>query len=192
VIYFSIDIETNGLAAGINSMISLGAAAINIESGEIVEKFKMNLLPLPDLKEDASTMEFWKQHPEAYRRATQDAVEADLVIWAFVGWVQRVCEHYNVQRPVAAAWKPGFDLAFLRYYLFRFHGSDIFGRAGSGLDIKTLTAIALNQPFSETQIAAVPAELKGTTVEHSHDALEDAIEQAHVLFNARKQLGVRL
>jgi hypothetical protein len=83
-------------------------------------------------------------------------------------------------------------LAFLRYYLFRFQGGDIFGRAGSGLDIKTLTAIALGQKFSETQIATVPEELKQTKAEHSHDALEDAIEQAHVMYNARKKLGARV
>lgn len=190
-IYFSIDIETNGLAAGINSMISLGVAAIDMDSGEIIAVYKWNLKPLPDLKVDEGTMEWWKRFPDAYRRATEDAVDAEEAITAFAKWVAYICEIMNIERPVCAAWKPAFDLGFIRYYLHRFVGKDIFGRAGSGLDIKTLTAIALNQPFSETQIGTVPEFMKGEA-EHTHDALDDAIEQAHVMYNACQRLQVKL
>lgn len=186
--YFSIDIETNGLAAGINSMISLGAAVINMENGEFVATYKWNLKPLPDLQVDASTMEWWAKHPEAYLRATEDAMDAEVAIAQFDKWVRYICEIGDIGLPVCAAWKPAFDVGFLRYYLFRFIGKDIFGRAGSGLDIKTLTAIALGQPFGETQIGTVPEYLKGSKAEHNHDALDDAIEQATVMYNACKVL----
>lgn len=190
MIYFSIDIETNGLAAGINSMISLGAAAIEMETGELVKFLKVNIPPLPDLQVDAGTMEWWKKFPEAYRRASTWTMPPGEAMGELQNWV----ENFGIEHPVAAAWKPGFDLAFLRYYLFRFRGGDLFGRSGSGLDIKTLTAIALNQSFSETQIATVPSHMKGPQFlgEHTHDALEDAIEQAYVMYNARKMLGVKL
>lgn len=173
-------------------MISLGVAAIDMESGEIVQGRKWNLLPLEDLKVDEGTMKWWLSFPAAYEAATSGALPAEYVMPEFKKWVEWVCKETNTVRPVAAAWKPGFDLAFVRYYLFRFCGGDIFGRAGSGLDIKTLAAVALNQPFSETQIATVPESLKGTSAEHNHDALDDAKEQARVLFNARKKLGVVL
>lgn len=187
-IYFSIDIETNGLAAGIHSMISLGVAAINMKNGDIVASYKWNLKPLPDLKVDKDTMEWWTKFPDAYLRATENAMDAEEAIKQFDKWVRYVCEIGNIDRPVCAAWKPGFDVGFLRYYLHRFCGHDIFGRAGSGLDIKTLTAIALGQPFSETQIGTVPDYLKGSKAEHNHDALDDAIEQATVMYNACKVL----
>lgn len=187
-IYFSIDIETNGLTPGLNSMISLGCAAIDIDSGKIVGTFKRNLTPLDHMVEDASTMTWWKQFPDKYRDATEGAVNPVYAIKDFEEWVKS----FNQERPVCAAWKPGFDIAFVRYYLMYFIGRDLFGRTGSGLDIKTLTAIALNRQFSDTQIATVPREWTGSTSEHSHDALEDAVEQAHVMFNAMRKLGVKL
>lgn len=191
-IYFSVDIETNGLAAGINSMISLGVAVIDMTNGHIVTGRKWNLLPLPDLKVDEDTMNWWKQFPQAYEAATHDAAPASEAIKQFDHWVRYICNLYKIERPVMACWKPGFDGAFVRYYTHRFLGVDIFGRAGSGLDIKTLTAIALNKSFSEVQIGTVPNELKGGFTNHSHDALEDATEQAYVMYNAAKKLGVNI
>ena len=191
-IYFSIDIETMGLCAGLHSMISLGAAAIDVDTGELVDTFKGNLKELPDAVEDKSqpvggltVREFWEKYPEAYRRATENARDPQDVITEFVAWVQS----FGLQYPVAAFWKPGFDGAFLRYYLYRFAGGDIFGRGGSGLDIKTLAAIASGQSFGETTIAKLGAEWKNGFTNHTHDALDDAVEQAYVLFNARKHLG---
>ena len=188
-IYFSVDIETNGLAAGLYSMLSLGVAAIDMETGEITSTFKENLEILPDLMVCPDTMEWWKKFPEAYQRARENSIPALIVMQDLEHWVTSTRSDYH---PVSAAWKPAFDLGFLQYYLHRFLGRSIFGRAGSGLDIKTLAAIALNQRFSDTQIGKVPAWLKGSIETHSHDALEDAIEQAHVLYNAAKKLGVIL
>lgn len=187
-IYFSVDIETNGLAAGHNSMIQLGCAAIDMDTAELVGTFKRSLFPLSDMKVDKSTMEFWEKFPDTYQKIVATMEDPAIVIKDFDTWVRA----FGIQYPVGAAWKPGFDMAFLRYYLYRFCDGDVFGRAGSGLDIKTLTAIALNQPFTETQIAKVPSSLKGTTDEHSHDALADAIEQANVMYNAMRKLGVNV
>jgi DNA polymerase III alpha subunit (gram-positive type) len=185
MIIFSIDIETNGLAAGINSMISLGAAAIEVETGKVVSPFKINIKPVPDLQVDPNTMKWWEGFPEAYKAATDDAVDASVAMPLFVKWVKS----FGIEKPVGAAWKPGFDMAFLRYYLYRFSDGDVFGRAGSGLDIKTATAIAMGQPFSAVQIGSVPEELKGDITNHSHDALEDAIEQGQLLVNVCEQLN---
>lgn len=131
-----------------------------------------------------SVAEFWQKFPEAYKRATENAQDAAIVIPNFVKWVQ--C--YDIPYPVVAAWKPGFDIAFLRYYLYRFVGGDIFGRGGSGLDIKTLAAIASGQSFSNTRIGELNQFKAPDLTNHTHDALDDAIEQAHVLFFARRHL----
>jgi hypothetical protein len=194
-VYFSVDIETLGLCAGLHSMISLGAAALDIDTGEIVGTWKGNLKPLPDLQPDnskpsggLSVAEFWQKFPEAYKRATENAQDAAIVIPNFVKWVQ--C--FGIAYPVVAAWKPGFDIAFLRYYLYRFVGGDIFGRGGSGLDIKTLAAIASGQSFSNTRIGELNCFKAPDLTNHTHDALDDAIEQAHVLFYARRHLGSAL
>lgn len=179
-IYFSVDIETDGLAPGINSMISLGAAAISMDTGEIFGGFKRNLKPVEGLMQDPDTMEWWKGEPEAYVRATDGAMHPEQAMYHFASWVN----DFKQEHPVAAAWKPGFDLAFLRYYEIKYLGKMLFGRAGSGLDIKTVAALALGQSFSETQIGTVPDWMKGSEDKHNHDALDDAVEQAHVLYNA--------
>lgn len=179
-IYFSVDIETNGLAPGIHSMLSIGVAAIDMDSGKIVGTFKRNLKPIPELLICPDTMEWWKKFPEAYKRATENAMHPQQAMLHLASWVKG----FGIKYPVAAAWKPMFDLGFLRYYEVRYTGEIIFGRSGSGLDIKTVAALASGKSYSETQIAEIPNWMKSSNDKHSHDALEDAIEQAHALFNA--------
>lgn len=188
-IIFSVDIETDGLAPGINSMISLGVAAMDMETGKISGRFKRNLEPVPDLKQDPDTMTWWKGFPEAYKKATENS------LWPLVAMtdLESFVDSFGQDKPVAAAWKPGFDLAFLRYYEIKYLSKMIFGRVGSGLDIKTVAALALGQLFSDTQIGTVPGWMKGpSTGEHTHDALEDAIEQAYVLYNALNHTNSQL
>lgn len=188
-IIFSIDIETNGIVAGINSMISLGAAAMDMDAGQVLASFKVNLQCIPELQVDEDTMRWWKTFPEAYRASTINAVEPALAMERFERWVVG----FGIDKPTCAAWKPAFDIGFLRYYAMRYLRHDIFGRSGSGLDIKTVTAIALNWKFSETQISKVPDNLRvGYSGPHTHDAQEDAIEQGFILCNAAKKLGVQL
>lgn len=125
-------------------------------------------------------MNWWKGFPEAYKKATEESILPRMAMLGLMVFV----DSFGQERPVAAAWKPGFDLAFLRYYEIKYLGKMIFGRAGSGLDIKTVAALALGQRFEDTQIGTVPAWMKSSEENHSHDALADAVEQAHVLYNA--------
>ena len=53
--YVSIDIEADGPAPGLNSMLSLGAAAFTAD-GALVDTFSANLEALPDAREDARSM----------------------------------------------------------------------------------------------------------------------------------------
>lgn len=189
--YISIDIETNGLCPGINSMISLGAVVFDPATGESPTSFQVNLRPLSDGIADPDTMAWWSGFPDAYAAATRDAVDPKTAMESFEFWVKAVAG----ENPVACYWKSEFDGAFIRYYLFRFLGRHIFGRSGSGLDIKTITALALRQKYSETQIGKVPTDwgfpCKKTAgvAEHNHLAIDDAREQANVLVRALKELS---
>jgi len=199
-IHISVDIETDGLVPGRNNMLSLGAAALETDEGRIVDTFKYNFSTVGDLLEDPSTMAWWKRFPEAYKRARENAQPPQRAITAFVDWVQ---ENTN-EKSVVFAWKPHFDLAFVRYYIHRFHKDgaqlcehSIFGRGQFGLDLKTLAALALKQRFHETKVSNIPSSLKidelgNPVIVHTHDALEDAIEQAYVFYNACRRLGVTL
>lgn len=199
-IYFSCDIETDGVVAGRNNMLSLGACAIDMDTGTIVSTFKRNLHTMCDLRSDLDTMRWWKRFPEAFASARADAREPKEVMQDFVDWVI----HSATPDSIIFAWKPVMDLAFVRYYIHRFHpqGADlcinsIFGRQGFGLDQKTVAALALQQPYRKTKMDSLPESVrlndKNEVIEqHSHDALEDAIEQAHIFWNCVRRIGVEL
>lgn len=199
-IYFSVDIETDGVVAGRNNMLSLGACAIDMETGNIVATFKQNLSLVPDLIVDADTMNWWKLHPEAYQAARKDALPPSRVMDEFVMWVL----NYSTPDSIIFAWKPVMDLAFVRYYVHRFHSRgeyltihSIFGRQGFGLDQKTLAALTLRQEYRKTKMDSLPDSVrlndKNEVIEqHSHDALEDAMEQAHIFWNCVRRIGVEL
>jgi hypothetical protein len=199
-VYFSVDIETDGVCAGRNNMLSLGAAAIDMDTGTIVDRFKMNLSTVPGLNQDADTMRWWKLYPDAYRRARENAQLPSTVMKDFVTWVNSKASKDSI----IFAWKPVMDLAFLRYYIHAFHpyGEDliinsIFGRQGFGLDQKTVAALALRQPYRSSKMDNLPNSLRldehgDIIANHSHDALEDAVEQAYILYNCLRRLGVEL
>jgi hypothetical protein len=199
-IYFSVDIETDGVVAGRNNMLSLGAAALDMSTGEIVGKFKNNLDTMPDLKPDYDTMNWWKMHPEAYLKAREGSLHPDWVMQGFVSWITKLAGPDSI----IFAWKPVMDLAFVRYYIHRFHPTgdrlctnSIFARQGFGLDQKTLAAIALHQSYRKTKMDSLPPSLRldeegNVMLKHSHDALEDAVEQAHIFWNSVRRLGVEL
>jgi 3' exoribonuclease, RNase T-like len=199
-IYISVDIETDGVVAGRNNMLSLGAAALNMNTGEIVGTFKKNLTTIRDLIVDRDTLNWWKSYPEMYLKARENALPPDWVIQDFVDWVDK----FAGPDSLIFAWKPVMDLAFVRYYIHRFHPrgeelciNSIFARQSFGLDQKTLTAIALRQPYRKTKMDSLPPSLRldeegNVMLKHSHDALEDAVEQAHIFWNSVRRLGVEL
>ena len=72
--YVSIDIEADGPVPGLNSMLSLGAAAFTSD-GALAQTFSANLEPLPEAYEDERTMRWWASQPaawEACHAQTQD------------------------------------------------------------------------------------------------------------------------
>lgn len=197
--FFSVDIETDGVVAGRNNMLSLGCAAIDMETGKIVGKFKRNIETVSDLHPDLDTMQWWKQFPEAYKKARENAISPKAAIKVFAEFV----EHFAGPDSVMFAWNPVMDLAFVRYYLHRFHPDGVrlvlegFGKRGFGLDQKTAAAIALGQTYKATKMGNLPRSLRidetGELLEnHSHDALEDATEQAYIFYNTVQRLGGEL
>lgn len=196
--HFSIDIETDGVVAGRNNMLSLGAAAIDMLHGVVIGQFKVNLELISGVDHDPDTMRWWKDYPDAYRAARFASVDPAYAIKRFVDWVQS----YQTDDSIMVSWRPDFDHAFVRYYIHRFHPNaeqllvkhTTFSTA---VDIKTVVAIALRQSYRETKTKNVPNSLRiddlGNVIKaHSHDAREDAVEQAYIYYNAVSKLGVNL
>ena len=178
-LYFSVDIETNGLMPGFNSMISLGAVAFDLQTGQEYGTFLQNLVPDPDTVEDPGTMEWWKGFPLKYIEATTNPLPPAEVLLNYATWWQGLA---GDKTAVFSYWKPAFDGAFIRYYRYKFLKQQT-NRFSDGVDIKTLAATALGWAYSDTKIETVPESYKGGLF-HSHNALEDAIEQKNVLVSA--------
>lgn len=196
-IVYSVDIETDGVVAGRNNMLSLGAAALDMDTGLIEYSFKRNLSLVPNLMPDPDTMSWWKQFPDAYRAARINATLPSAAMKAFVAWVEAT----KTENSVMFAWNPVMDLGFVKYYIHAFHpdGEELvingfFGKRCMGLDLKTLTALALKQKYRGTKMDTLPNSVRldenGEVIDkHDHDALNDAVEQAHIFYNVTQRLG---
>lgn len=192
-IYISIDIETNGAAPGVHSMLSLGAWAImpSDKAGESYwdgPTFYQNLFPLPDATASEDTMAWWEGFPDAYREATSHQREPIDVMAGFGDWCEEVGEH---GRLVAAAWPAAFDFSFVNWYMHKFVGSNPLGF--SCLDIRSFANGLFRVPgYYDTRAGTTEGDLYKhfgirTDDLNPHKADDDAIRQGRLLIALLKE-----
>jgi hypothetical protein len=194
-IYVSVDVESDGPIPGINSMLSLGAAAFDPSLEDLTQRFtpvatyEVNIKPLKDAVQDPETMKWWNSQPEAWEAATRDAREARVIIPEFHKWLNDL-----PGRPIFVGYPSGFDFTFVHVYNTRFappsaspSGKDPFGF--SAVDIKSYAAAYLGvdypyaikrnmpKPWFKTPPGCTPAP------KHTHKALDDAIGQGILFLN---------
>ena len=108
-------------------------------------------------------------------RLVQEGADPADAMRAATHWVARQVVRAN---PVLVAYPLGFDWMFLHWYFVRFMGTSPFGFS-RGLDMKTM----YQQKASVTLDAAgrddLPGDLQSSRT-HTHNALDDAIEQADI------------
>lgn len=177
-IYFSTDIEANGPLPIENSMLSLGSAAFHPD-GRLLDTFYANLKTLPLAGENHATMEFWKKNPEAYAQTRTDQREPKEAMESYVRWIDALCRKHSAL-PVFVAYPAGFDFLFVYTYLLKFAGQSPF--SFSALDVKTYAMAMLDKPYRQSTKKNMPKRWFGKN-KHTHNALEDAIEQGHLFIN---------
>lgn len=185
-LYFSVDIETDGDAPGTNSMLSIGAVALNPRTYASENTFYKTLKRLPDARPQTSTMEWWDQFPQAWAETRRDPADPKQAMTDFRDFVLREVarvyrENEELQEaptPVFVASPVSFDFSFVYYYFYRFLGECPFGF--SALDLKSYCAALLNRPFTESKKDNYLPEWV-SKLPHTHNALEDALQQADVL-----------
>lgn len=179
MLYFSLDIETDGPCPGLNSMLSVGLAAFDPsiidkkEREEPIATFYATITPLPDAKPDPGTMDWWSRNANAYAEATFDPTDPKEVFPSMVKWIQD-----QGVIPICVAYPAGYDFTFLYYYLMRFAENSPF--SFSCFDIKTAASVILKQPYRSATKRAYPQSWFSHHP-HTHKAIDDAIEQG-VLF----------
>jgi DNA polymerase III epsilon subunit-like protein len=190
-VYVSIDIETDGQAPGVHSMLALGAAAFS-QDGDMVGTWYKKLRPLPGARQLHSTMEWWKTQPEAWEEVCKDQQDPASAMESFRDWCDEInSDEVHVDgdyKLVAVAWPAAFDFGFLNYYCWRFMVMNPLGF--SCVDIRSYANGLAKHP----DYYGTPSLRSMVTVDESglrpHVALDDAIGQGRT-FMALRSLAVR-
>ncbi len=182
--WLSVDVEASGPVPGIYDLVSLGATEIYHNdlvarasvTREILPlsrpKFYGELRPHGGLVDPAAT---------AVHGLTAEYLQANggdpkEVIETFLLWVRVTA---NGARPVFASWGT-FDWMWAGWYLEQFGKRYTHPFGPNSLDLKSFyLGLTKNVRWSKSQKRNMPADdLSGG---HSHNALEDAVEQAEMV-----------
>ena len=160
-------------------MISLGAVAYT-SRGKEISRFKVNLKELPGSKRHPDNMEWWKDFPEAWVRATEKAVLPSKGMKSFRNWLRRLRGE-----PKLIGWPLTVDFMFVYWYWWKLIKIDPpFGY--DGIDIKSVAVSKLGIRISKISRKIMTKKLGIADAKPSHDALDDAIRQAKTYFRLLK------
>lgn len=177
--YVSCDVETDGPIPNPNSMLQLGAAAFD-RTGKLLDTFTANLETLPDGEPNPSTMEWWAKQNDLYEKTRTDLEKPEVAMQRFHKWLKKL-----PGRPVFVGYPVAWDFSFVYWYLMRYVGDSPFSH--SALDIKTLAMVALKSEYRNATKKSMPKTWFSER-QHSHVAVEDAIEQGELFFAIMREL----
>lgn len=180
-IYFSVDIESDGPIPGPFSMLSLALVAVATFDGERFVRLDTHgtsryweLQPVSDNYEPAALA----IHGLDRGRLQREGVPPERAMREADEWVRGVAGAY---RPVLVAYPAVFDWSFVHWYFLSFRGSSPFGH-GACIDIRSLYMGAAGSTYEESSKSNLPADLLPHSP-HTHNALDDAIEQGELFSN---------
>jgi hypothetical protein len=171
-VFISIDIESDGPIPGDYSMSSLGAVVVGSPEHTFYREFR----PISD-RFDPQAAAVSGLDRSRLMASGQDPAEG---MREFASWIASVTAG---GRPVFVAFNATFDWMFVHWYFIHFVGDDPFGI--SGLDIKAYYMAALaKRTWAETTKKAIEPRFLSERP-HTHNALDDACEQAEVFAKLR-------
>jgi len=181
-LYLSADVEADGPVPGPYSMASLGLVVAGRYDGKRLERFHepasfyRELKPISDRLDPRAAAVSGLDRDELVRSGAEPAAAmADLVTW-----VDELAEEHGA-RPVFSAYPASFDWMFVYHYLIVYAGRSPFGFSGV-LDLKTLYVARTGVVYAAATKRSMPRHLLSDRP-HTHNALDDAREQADLLAN---------
>lgn len=181
-IYVSTDVEADGPIPGPHSMLSFASAAFTAEK-RLVSSFAANLVTLPGAAPHPDTARWWASQPEAWAACRKDPEEPALVMPRYLAWVEALDG-----APVFVGYPAAYDFLFVYWYLMRFAGRSPFSH--SALDIKTLAMALLGTGYRDATKRNMPRRWFDD-LPHTHQALDDAVEQGALFCNMLAELASR-
>jgi ribonuclease T len=172
-VYISVDVEAAGPVPAKYSMLSLGAVVV----GDPQATFYVEFQPInEDFVPEA--MKIVGRTLKEFERTGRDPKEAMI---AFRDWISSVIKGGN---PVFVGFNATFDWAFVNYYFHNYLGENPFGFGG--VDVKSFYMGMSGSTGDDTRSRRLPSELKGPQA-HTHNALDDAIEQGEMFRRMREK-----
>ena len=166
--YMSIDVEASGPIPGEYSMLSIGACIV----GDTGKRFYIELKPLNGnylrsaLKVCGLSME----------TLTRKGAKPQEAIDRFAGWVKGATKGAT---PVFCCWST-MDWLFMKWYMVRFGHPELFSH--SACEMKSYYTGMMGCAFGRARKKYLPDYLLPKK-KHTHNALDDALEQAELYSN---------
>jgi DNA polymerase III epsilon subunit-like protein len=180
-VYISADVETDGPIPGPYSLLSFGLCVAASYDGHRLapidperQTFYRELQPISE-DFDAEALKVNGLDRDALRCR---GARPDQAMEEAARWVSSVAGN---RRAVLVAYPVAFDWAFLYWYFVRFAASGSPFGFSSCLDIRTLYLARARTVFDLSSKGRMPKWLRPARP-HTHNALDDALEQAE-LFN---------
>ncbi len=188
--YFSIDVEANGQYPWNSSMLSFGACVVD---GKFDRTFYAELKPIRDdyllenFKKGASKLNCLEDynhsrfHPEDVLDILKEKGQRpELVMPYFAEWIQKNSKGYQ---PRLVSDNNLFDGSFIFYYLSNFNDNkNPFGYSSDSMNTGFRFSVR-NMEENIKNLRLKPNE------NHTHKAIDDAIEQGIKFYNALKHIG---
>ncbi len=175
MVYVSVDVETNGRLPGKHSMLQIGAVAFSAQ-GKVLERFSINLKPLPGSTTDPSTMEFWRKQPrEAQLAVTKNPEDPKVAILRFYDWVAKFKKPLLLMAPVL------FDGTWLRWYIERYV-TDEARLFHNSLDLRSVIFSFTGEYRGDYRALLYAYTGFQAKAEPSHLAVDDALDQGQCFF----------
>ena len=179
--YISVDVETDGPIPGPYSMLSLGMAYCGRFDGRSLEitphptkTFYIELSPISDTFENEAL------HVNGLdrKRLCSEGVHPEHAMSRAAAWIDEVS---GDNRPIFVAYPASFDWLWVHWYFMRYtrFGSP-FGHSGC-FDLKTAVSVKGRVPISRASKSQLPPSFQ-SDLPHTHNALDDALEQANIFF----------
>jgi hypothetical protein len=188
-LYISADIEADGPIPGPYSMLAFGLAVAGRFDGHRFDAadpkaatFYCELRPISD-DFDTKALEVAGLDRE---RLVAEGTGPETAMAKAAAWV---ADQAGDARPVLVGYPVVFDWMFLHWYFTRYAGESPFGFSGA-LDMKTMYQQKAGVVLSGAGRADLPSELQSSR-EHTHNALDDAVEQADIFANLFAWRGER-
>ncbi len=167
-LYVSVDVEASGPIPGEYSMLSIGACIV----GNPKKKFYVEIRPLNDnyIKSALKVCRL------SMSKLKKEGIESEDAIDRFARWVMASSKG---RAPVFCCWST-MDWLFMKWYMVKFGYPRLFSH--SACEMKSYYAGMMGVPFLRAKKKYLPEQLRPEKM-HTHNALDDALEQEELYRN---------